>query len=878
MATLGELVVKVTADTAAMELGLGRLRRGLLTADEASKLPKMALLNSRFEALQRRMELSTGALNRFSAGLRNVGTTLTIGVTAPIAALGVSVFGAAADMDSLKRALTAVAGSSRGAEEQLKRLQVVALAPGLGFKEAIQGSVRLQAVGISAQQAERVLKALGNTVALTGGGKTELDRITVQLGQLSAKGKVLQQDLRPIIESGPAIAQALLKAFGTIDPERITKLGLTSSQFLDRLAAGMEQLPRVTGGARNSLDNFSDALFRARAAIGEKLLPAILPLIDGLSALLAKVETINPNTVRWGIAIAGVAAVAGPLILVISSLATAVTALAGALAIGLLPVIAIGGPILIALAALSAMWAKNKLDALAAAAAADQYRASLIGLTKGQLTTELTEARLRLSELRANEAAMRAAGTAGAPLPGTGRPATTPSPFPGTGRTSVPLSKDYNDIVNRANEAAAKVSALTQALDALNAAPVAPTPTVAPLSGGRDKLAGLMDGLQDRIREFEQLQKFAGVAAINLLPDDAQDQIRLVNSLSGELDTLNDGLDKFQQAGRTPPAGLTFGIGTLTTLLAEAEKRLDTLATLFNDPRLLGTANIRLPDMNLGEITGGINVEPRRGTGFQARGEAPLSFLDKFKDGVNGLLVQFGPMSLALAAVNAVLEPLQPLIDALLVPFQLVGEMLAIAFVPVLKILWPIIKAVAIVFSYLQEATDRIIGGILWAAGGFVKGMGKLINAITPFANPGNPLIKAGEAIQKTGEGFTDAAKEIAKRRKELEKLSFEDALDKTKEAADRLTESMLNAVSGFKAAGFRFAAMEGRTAGAVPQSSVSANVVSAAGDSIIQVAEVHLHAAPGDDIQEIWRQLKALIQRESRSKSALRSIAAQIA
>jgi tape measure domain-containing protein len=834
--TLGELVVKVNADIKGLQKGL----------DDA-----------------------TGAIRKMNREMASVGRTMSLGLTLPIAALGVSVFSAAADMDSLTRALTAVAGSSLGASEQLKRLQIVALAPGLGFREAIQGSVRLQAVGISARQAERVLAALGNTVALTGGGKNELDRITVQLGQLSAKGRVLQQDLRPIIESGPAIAQALLKAFGTIDPERITKLGLSSSQFLDRLSEGMEQLPRVTGGARNSLDNFSDALFRARAAVGEKLLPALLPLIDGLSKVLAKVESVNPSTVRWGIAMAAVAAVAGPLILVISSLTTAVTALAGALAIGLGTAIAVGGPILIGLAALSAFFVKNKLDALAAASAADTYKASLIGLSAAQLAAARTHLQLDLVQIRSAQRQMLSSGTAFGPrtildIPMIRNPfGNTPGPRIGRRETD-----DFRDLGRAANEATAKVHQLDAALSGVTARSGGTTPTPPPSGGGRDKLAGLMDGLTDRLRELQALQKFHGAAAINLLPEDAQEQIRLLNSLTGELDTLSDGLRRFQAAGRTPPAGLTWGIDLLTAQITAAEKKLDDLARMFNDPRLLGNANIRLPDMNVGQITGGMQVEPRAG---KFRGAAPESDLERFGRAVGDVAEQFGPMSLALSAVNAVLAPLQPLLDALLVPFTIMGEILATLMVPVLRILFTPLKLLGIVVSYIGEVIAKVAGAIANAIGQLVRGIGRLVNKLP--GSPGDPLVKAGQAMIDLGKQFRSAAEDMREKRKELEGLSFDDALDRTKDAADKLTESMLNAVQGFKIASFRFAAMEGRTAGAVPQASASANL-SAAPATVINGLSipVTINSASADG-RETYSNLWYEMQRKASAHPTFRPI-----
>ena len=153
---------------------------------------------------------------------------------------------AALKIDSLRRALIAITGSSREADVQLQRLREIAKLPGLGFEEAVRGAVRLQAVGFSATDAERALKAFGKAIALTGGGPEQLNSITVQLAQLAGKGKVLAQDLKPIIEAAPAVGKALASIFGTVDSEQIQKqlerTGKSAQDFVRQLVGSLEKL------------------------------------------------------------------------------------------------------------------------------------------------------------------------------------------------------------------------------------------------------------------------------------------------------------------------------------------------------------------------------------------------------------------------------------------------------------------------------------------------------------------------------------------------------------------------------------------------------------------------------------------------------------
>jgi tape measure domain-containing protein len=304
------------------------------------------------EAATKRSQQSVLALgNAFRSlgqGLASLGATLSVSVTAPLAAASVASVDAAVRLDSLKRGLAAIVGSTEEANRQLARLTQLAKLPGIGFEEAIQGSIRLQAVGFSAAEAERNLREFSNAVALTGGGRDELARVTVQLGQLAAKGRVLSQDLRPIIEAAPAVGRALLQAFGTVNAADIQELGLTTEEFLAQLTSELSRLPRAAAGAKNSFENFRDEVFRAAAAVGTALLPTltrlaevlgpvIIKLADAFAALPGPLQTVVIGAVALVAAIGPVSFIVGQLVLGVGRL---VVSFAELNALGIGPTIA----------------------------------------------------------------------------------------------------------------------------------------------------------------------------------------------------------------------------------------------------------------------------------------------------------------------------------------------------------------------------------------------------------------------------------------------------------------------------------------------------------------------------------------------------------
>lgn len=337
-----------------------RQERARQTADRlAASQQRLAQAQRRVEAANERAGRSAinldqtlgrvgGSLRNLGLGLTSLGSAVTLGLSGPLTALGFLASRNAVSLDSLQRGLTAITGSAEEAGRQLTRLTNIAKLPGIGFQEAIQGSIRLQAVGFSAEVAERALIQFSNAVALTGGGREELARITVQLGQLSAKGKVLAQDLKPIIEAGPAVGRALLQAFGTVNSEDIQALGLSSREFLDQLLNQLEQLPRAAAGLRNTFDNFSDAVFRASAAIGNAILPVLTRLIEVAEPIITRLADgfarLPPVVQTLVVVFGALTAATGPALFVFGQFATGIGGLISAFgrlhALGLLPTIA----------------------------------------------------------------------------------------------------------------------------------------------------------------------------------------------------------------------------------------------------------------------------------------------------------------------------------------------------------------------------------------------------------------------------------------------------------------------------------------------------------------------------------------------------------
>ena len=285
-----------------------------------------------------------GKVGDFGKSMSQVGQAMTLGITAPILGLAAGAIKAATDLDSLKRGLEATMKSADKAASEFKALQEVARLPGLGLQEAVQGSIRLQTLGVSAERSRVIMREFGNALSIVGGTKVDFGEVIRQLSQLAAVGKVTKENLDPIIERIPQVAAIIREKFGPEalgDPGKVfAKLGIDSQKLIQILTEELGKLERSTGGPKAAFENLQDAIQLAAARIGDKLLPAVIAAIPVMESMVTKAADMVdaflalPEPIRnTGLAISGLIIAAGPLLTVagkISEVSKAIGGMAGA--------------------------------------------------------------------------------------------------------------------------------------------------------------------------------------------------------------------------------------------------------------------------------------------------------------------------------------------------------------------------------------------------------------------------------------------------------------------------------------------------------------------------------------------------------------------
>lgn len=191
-----------------------------------------------------------------------------VGVFAALGAEAIRSFNKYAEFDALEKALTSIEGSATKAHDAVRRLKEIAKMPGLGVEEAIQGFAGLRNAGLNQALSEEVIRQFGNANARSGGGKEELGRILIAIQQMAVKPFLQGDELMQLMEARIPAPAILKQRFGTADTQLLQKQGITSLMVIQGLTAELAKLPRVGDSAKNSIENFKDALDAAEVSLG----------------------------------------------------------------------------------------------------------------------------------------------------------------------------------------------------------------------------------------------------------------------------------------------------------------------------------------------------------------------------------------------------------------------------------------------------------------------------------------------------------------------------------------------------------------------------------------------------------------------------------
>jgi len=233
-----------------------------------------------------------GALGAISA---------TIGLVTSLANevkdLGIESVKLAGDFEVTVNSMRVFTGSTSAAKAELADMDKLARnTPGLRMADAEAGALRLRALGFEAKVAQDFVVGLAKHKLLSGSDEMAMQRVLVNLTQLSTGSPRMSQDIKEMILSMPTLRNAMIDTFGTIEKFK-AELQQDPDAALKKFAAGLKNTETASAGLNDGVGKLLDSLIDAGRQFGEPLLD---PLTSDVKDLTQFVYDNRDAWKNWG--------------------------------------------------------------------------------------------------------------------------------------------------------------------------------------------------------------------------------------------------------------------------------------------------------------------------------------------------------------------------------------------------------------------------------------------------------------------------------------------------------------------------------------------------------------------------------------------------
>ncbi len=377
MAKLGDLVVRIGADTRDLNKQLGRVQRNMRS---------------------------------MTSNLTSLGQSMTKAITLPLAGLGAMAVKSAADLEQLETSFVSLTGGVEEAAAMMEQLNEFTAKTPFQIENVANAARQLIASGTEISQVNEQLQFLGDIAATSG---VTIEEIAAIFAKVNAKGKVELENLNQLAERGIPIFKALADATG-LPADKLGAGRVSVDQFNEVLksfateggfaAGAMERLSQTAAGKfSTALDN----LKIAGAEIGNLVLPAVTKLLDLIVEMAQKFAATSQSTKALMLEVGLLVGAIGPMIVIVPKIIAGITGLRAAFT--LLNTTMLANPALAVVAAIAALTTAVVLfrqRTQDASKANEEFIETLVGLDK---QAQINHIKDQMRELQREKAALAAA-------------------------------------------------------------------------------------------------------------------------------------------------------------------------------------------------------------------------------------------------------------------------------------------------------------------------------------------------------------------------------------------------------------------------------------------------------------------------------------
>jgi len=299
---------------------------------------------------QKGLRKASSSMKKFGRTMKRTGETLSRNFSVPIGLAGIASIKMASDFEeSLNKTRVAFGDSSAEVEAFAKTtLESFGIAEGSALEMASLFGDMATAMGLSQTEAAGMSQSL---VGLAG-DLASFKNIGIEQAQTALAG-IFTGETESLKKLGIVITEANLKQFGYNNTmTQSEKIAVRYRAVIEQTRKAQGDFARTSDGVANSSRVLGESVKQLGQDFGTLLLPLATKLISIFQDFTNKISSLNKEQKELILNIAGIAAVAGPLIVVFGHLSTGI------------------GSILKLLRTLSAVVAANPLTALITAVVA----------------------------------------------------------------------------------------------------------------------------------------------------------------------------------------------------------------------------------------------------------------------------------------------------------------------------------------------------------------------------------------------------------------------------------------------------------------------------------------------------------------------------
>jgi hypothetical protein len=357
VAALKNAYEKAAGSTEQDAVAVEKLRIKMLQAEKVlanmehslkKTVKELELQASAWTQLSKKAEETSQKLKNAGSSITSAGQSLSLAVTAPLAAAGTAAAKLASDTnEALNKVEVAFKDNAEGVKDWSdSTLKHFGIARGTALDMAATYGDMATSMGLNTAQAEEMSKTL---VGLAG-DLASFKNINIDIADTALKS-VFTGETESLKELGIVMTQANLQEYAYSqgikkkiqDMNQAEQTQLRYNYVLAMTKNAQGDFERTGAGTANQMRVFSESLKELGATMGQHILPVITPLIQHLNELVQKFGNLSPSAQKTILVVAGVAAAIGPVVLIIGQLVTAAGAISGVVSTAAAAIASAGG-------------------------------------------------------------------------------------------------------------------------------------------------------------------------------------------------------------------------------------------------------------------------------------------------------------------------------------------------------------------------------------------------------------------------------------------------------------------------------------------------------------------------------------------------------